>query len=321
MTLRLTVHRAAWLQHVETTLAAYGDRLVPVVKGNGYGFGRATLHDLLRVRGGTVCVGTAHELHDVPGALAPVVLTPTLERPAGDRAVTVTVATLEHVAALAGWRGSVMVKLASSMHRYGASPDALPALVDAVTAAGLDVAAFALHLPLAGSDDDRLAEVEAWLPHLPGGSLWVSHLTPESAHDLAGRHVDRDIRVRVGTALWHGVPRGEFLHLGATVLQSNAVVAGDRVGYHGAIVTTDGTLVCVGAGTSHGIAPLPPASGEGPRSPFHFAHQRLALLEPPHMHTSLCLVPQGGRAPRVGDVVDVQQPLINVRPDELEWRP
>ena len=60
-----------------------------------------------------------------------------------------------------------MVKLASSMHRHGATGDELPALLAAVHAAGLPVAAYALHLPLAGSDDARLAEIEAWLPLVP----------------------------------------------------------------------------------------------------------------------------------------------------------
>jgi hypothetical protein len=47
MTVRLTVDRAAWMAHLRSTAAAYGDGLVPVVKGNGYGFGRPLLHDLL----------------------------------------------------------------------------------------------------------------------------------------------------------------------------------------------------------------------------------------------------------------------------------
>ena len=65
------------------------------------------------------------------------------------------------------------------------------------------------------------------------------------------------------------------------------------------------TLVMVGAGTAHGVHPL--ADGV---SPFHFQRRRLALLEPPHMHTSMVLVPAGEMAPDVGDVVDVQRPLI-----------
>ena len=97
MTVRLTVDRAAWMAHLRSTAAAYGDGLVPVVKGNGYGFGRPLLHDLLTgdllardtatgdpgtgdtgtgdaaTRPGMVCVGTVHEVHDVPAASTPVV--------------------------------------------------------------------------------------------------------------------------------------------------------------------------------------------------------------------------------------------------------
>ena len=83
MTVRLTVDRAAWLAHVHGTAAAYGHGLVPVVKGNGYGFGRAALHEAVRSAGAArVCVGSVHELHDVPPTLTPVVLTPTLAAPA-----------------------------------------------------------------------------------------------------------------------------------------------------------------------------------------------------------------------------------------------
>ena len=72
----------------------------------------------------------------------------------------------------------------------------------------------------------------------------------------------------------------------------------------------------VGVGTAQGVHPL-----ENPdrRSPFHFARQRLPLLERPHMHTSMVVVPAGTPTPRVGDRVDVQQPLIAVHADELEW--
>ena len=67
MTVRLTVDRDAWRAHVQATAAAYGHGLVPVVKGNGYGLGRHTLHEVVRSAGARyVCVGDVHELHDVP---------------------------------------------------------------------------------------------------------------------------------------------------------------------------------------------------------------------------------------------------------------
>ncbi|MBK8331239.1 MAG: hypothetical protein IPL07_02405 [Acidimicrobiaceae bacterium] len=85
MTVRLTVDRRAAGAHVHAP-AGFGQAVVPVVKGNGYGFGRPVLHpagDLLaagRRRPGRG-VGTVHELHDAARA-HPVVLTPAASPPA-----------------------------------------------------------------------------------------------------------------------------------------------------------------------------------------------------------------------------------------------
>lgn len=321
MSVRLTVRRAMWRAHVARTAAAYGPAMVPVVKGNGYGFGRPLLHDLVDgfgPAGSTVCVGTVHELHDVPAALRPVVLTPTLVAPFS-AAPVLTVGSVEHVAALRNWGGEVMVKLASSMQRYGVVPEGLDELVGAVQRAGLGTVGFALHLPLAGGDDDRRAEIEAWLPRLPTGvPLWVSHLAPQSFHALVADHPDRTFRIRVGTALWHGIPRGDFLHLGAEVVQTRPARRGELAGYHRSTVPFDGTLVAIGAGVAAGIAQL---QSDDPmrRSPFHFARTRLQLLEAPHMHTSIAVVPEGAPCPRVGELVDVQRPLLATTADEIVW--
>ncbi|MFZ9628927.1 MAG: alanine racemase [Ilumatobacteraceae bacterium] len=342
---RLTVQRAAWLQHVHATADAYGPALVPVVKGNGYGVGRPVLHDLVAAGLGTgsvagqptgdarrwVCVGSVSELVDVPVGLDPLVLTPALAPPppaSDDRPDPVlTVGSVHHVEALRGWRGRVMVKLLSSMHRFGASTDELEPLLRAVGLAGLDVVGFALHLPLSGDDRSRLDEAAQWcrwLDALPAPlghrELWLSHLSPAAVTALAARHDDRTVRVRVGTALWHGVPRGDFVRLGAAVLQTRRVRAGDSLGYRDAVAPCDGTVVVIGAGSSHGVHPLDHADPSR-RSPFHFARRRLHLVERPHMHVSLCVVPDGEPCPTVGDVVDVQQPLIDVRCDEIDWQP
>jgi alanine racemase len=319
VTVRLTVNRADWRHHVQGIAAQYGDALVPVVKGNGYGFSRPVLHDVARqLQLGTVCVGSVHELHDVPADLEPVVLTPALAAPQHPRAV-LTVGSEAHARALHGWGGRVMVKIASSMRRYGAAPHELPGLLRAVGDTGSTVIGIGLHLPLAGNDEQRRAEVEAWLPHLdPAMPLWLSHLQPDSFADLVAAHPQRTFRIRVGTALWHGVPKGPFLHLGADVIDTRPVSAGDRVGYWHSVVESDGTLVAIGAGSAAGIAPLDDAD-PARRSPFHFARQRLALVERPHMHTSLVVVPHDQPCPAVGDLVDVQRPLIGTQIDELRW--
>ena len=322
MTVRLTVRREEWERHVGATATAYGPGLVPVVKGNGYGFGRATLLPIAAGLGSRVCVGSVHELAGVPHDLIAVVLTPTLHPPA-ERAPDTTIFTVgdpAHVAALAGLPGSrVMVKLASTMHRYGSTTEELPALLAAVDTAGMQVAAFALHLPLAGADAARLAEIEAWLPHLSAEhELWVSHLQPEAFVALQKRHPSRTFRIRVGTALWHGIPKGRFLQLSADVLSTQPVRAGDAVGYFATPAPADGTVVAVGAGSAHGVAPL---DNDDPsrRSPFHFARHRVALLETPHMHTTMLFVPSGQLCPAVGERVDLQRPLISTLVDEVEW--
>ena len=119
--------------------------------------------------------------------------------------------------------------------------------------------------------------------------------------------------MRIGTGLWHGDKSA--LHLGADVLDVRPVAAGSIAGYHGTRVIADGTLVVVGAGSAHGIATL-----DDGRSPFHFQRRRLALLERPHMHTSMLFVPSGEPCPAIGDTVDVQRPLTAVAVDELIWQ-
>jgi hypothetical protein len=78
-------------------------------------------------------------------------------------------------------------------------------------------------------------------------------------------------------------------------------------------------VVSIGAGVVNGIAPLDDVE-PGNDSPFHFARTRLALVERPHMHTSLVVVPTDAPLPTVGDRVDVQRPFITTTVDEIEWQ-
>ena len=322
MTVRLTVQKAAWRQHVTTIAQAYGTALVPVIKGNGYGFGRAALHALAAELVGPiehVCVGNTHELDAVPANITPVVLTPALVPPAIEGAAVLTVACTEHVDVLRGRRGDVMVKLASSMRRFGASIDELPTMMRAVEHLGLGVAGYALHLPLTGSDEARVAEIETWLPHLPHDvPLWVSHLEPAAMNALQAKYEPRTFKVRVGTALWHGIPKVDDLQLHADVLRTQPIGVGEIAGYHHTRAPFDGTLVVIGAGSAHGIAPNDSPSKQA-LSPFHFARTRMTLLEPPHMHTSMVVVEADAQAPKVGEWVEVQRPLITTQVDDIEW--
>lgn len=326
MTLRLTVASAAWRAQVGATrdaVAAAGDRvsLVPVVKGNGYGFGRSVLAGIASDWAPTIAVGTVHEALTTPpsGATREVlVLTPSVDPDALARlpaAAIPTVGHAAHVAALAaaGRTGRVTVKLASPMRRYGVEPDGLATLVDACTAAGLEPARWMIHPPLAAHSTNAHT-VRTWLDLLdPSLPVSVSHLSAAEIGDLAEHHPRHRLELRLGTALWHGDKSA--LHLEADVLDVRRVVAGTSAGYRGGVVAADGSLVMVGAGSAHGVAPL-----DDGRSPFHFARQRLPLHEPPHMHTSMLHVPDHGQCPEVGDRVDVQRPLITTHVDEVLWQ-
>jgi alanine racemase len=304
VTVTLTVRTAPWRAHV-ARLANAVDGLVPVVKGNGYGFGRIALARLAAEFCDTVAVGTIHELDGLPDDLHPVVLTPTLVAPASTRPI-LSVGSKTHIDALDGWNGRVLVKLESSMHRYGGSVE----LVDTARRAGLDVIGVSVHLPLAGSSDDHADEIVRALDGVdPDLTVWVSHLDTASYAALPTTHT---YRLRLGTSLWHGDKSS--LSLTADVLDVRRIHAGTRAGYHQSEVERDGHLVMIGAGTANGVIPL----SDG-RSPFHFERRRLPLHERPHMHTSMAFVADGETVPEVGQRVDVQRPLITTTVDSFEW--
>lgn len=316
VTVRLSVRTAVWRSQIAQMVSGI-DGLVPVVKGNGYGFGRLRLAALAAEFADTIAVGTVHELGGLPDGVDIVVLTPV-----GAEAFTtpevgalvehydpiLTIGSPDHIAALAdaGWVGRVSIKLASDMHRFGGDI----VLVDAALDRGLDVVGVSVHPPTAGSDEDHVRQVTDVLATTdPAHTVWVSHLTPTAYASLPDSH---NYRLRIGTALWHGDKSA--LDLTADVLDVHQVAAGTAAGYHQASVASDGHLVVIGAGTAHGVAPL----SDG-RSPFHFAKTRLALHEPPHMHASMAFVPAGNPCPAVGDQVDVQRALHMTTVDEYRW--
>jgi alanine racemase len=321
MAVTLYVDRAAWLAHVEETWRLHPG-LIPVVKGNGYGLGRDRLAALAVERGAdAIAVGTVHELASVPSGVTAVVLTPALAPELADvdpAGVQLTVGGRRHVdeARAAGWRGAVVVKLASDLRRFGTSPEELDGLHAAIDEAGLAVAAHALHFPLATSSAEHAAQATSWLAVLGGApssgplELQVSHVEPEDLAVLAARHPHVRLRPRVGTRLWHGDKR--WFALRADVLDVRPVGAGERAGYRLTEQPAEGHLVVASGGTAHGVQPLPDG-----RSPYHFARTRLALVEPPHMHTSLLFVAAGEPLPGIGDELDLQRPLTQVNPDRI----
>lgn len=315
MALVLTVQSDAWNTHV-TSLANTVRGLVPVVKGNGYGLGRDWLATRASDLSPTIAVGTIFEVSSVPAHCTPVVLTPSPELPENLRDDAIlTVGSIAHIEAVASSNKSrqVVIKIRSSMNRYGAAVGDVAQLLEKCRTTNLQVRGVSIHPPLTGTSADHVREIENLLTTInPSLPAWVSHVDPQDFADLQLRHPERQWFVRLGTSLWHGDKTA--LQLTTDVIEIVAVSSGQKVGYHGVEISQSGTLVMVGCGSAHGVSPL--ADG---LSPFHFSRQRIQLVELPHMHTSMCFIPSGQPTPVVGDWIDVQRPLITTAVDHIQW--
>ena len=316
MTLRLNVDTISWKRHFREVANGFGD-LIPVVKGNGYGFGRTTLIQHAATLSKEIAVGTVFEAHDVPKNCVAIVLTPAgRELPESlPQTAVLTVGSLHHIENLKNnsWRGSVVVKLRSSMNRYGANNDELTNVLAALKNAGLTQVGWSIHPPLDGNQSDYLTEIKNWMLQVSSDLPWfVSHIDASGIRQLRQEFVQNKIRARSGTALWLGDK--SMTHLIADVLDIRSIGNGETAGYRNVKIKQDGAIAMIGVGTSHGVHLV-----GAELCPFHFNQQRLELVEPSHMHTSMVFIPKGEKLPQVGDYVDVQQPLTRVYPDFISW--
>lgn len=332
MSLTLRIDGDRWRRHLRT-VADNNPGLVPVMKGNGYGFGRAALARRAQwLDADTIAVGTYTELPSVMSRYAGDVLVMSPWRPflpevrdesAYDARVIHTVGRIEDIAHLARTRPGtrVVVEGITSMERHGLDRHAL---ADAAKALGrLELAGFTLHLPMAGGNLD---EAERWIAALQASQLdtstvYVSHLTQAELAALRERRPGVTIRPRIGTELWLG-DRGA-LRVRASVLEVHEISRGERVGYRQRPMPRDGQLLVVSGGTAHGVgleAPTPATSvrqratsvakggleaAGAALSPYTVAGKQRWFAEPPHMQASMLLLPSSVTPPEVGDEIPV----------------
>jgi alanine racemase len=339
--LTLHVDAARWRAHQAATLAA-NPGLIPVVKGNGYGFGLDLLvAECARLHGsaglGTIAVGTYAE---APVALAGFpgdVLVMEPYRPVihatlpylADGALVHTITHGPDLDDLSGRLGRprVVVEGLSSMNRHGVPADWMQQTLDSL--APCELLALSLHLPLGSG---HVAEVRRWVDRFGVPEWQVSHVSHAEQAELRAAYPDQTFRVRVGTQLWLGDP--QVCVVRGHVLDVRHVSTGERAGYRGKRLRA-GWLLVVAGGTAHGVALEAPsgadtlrhravALAEGAleaagrvRSPFRVGGHTTWFVEPPHMHVSLVTLPEGSTPPEVGDEVDVRVRNTTLRADAV----
>lgn len=342
----LTLHldAARWRRHLRSELDGTPG-LVPVIKGNGYGYGLRRLAEESALLGvDTIAVGIADEVAQVrdvfPGTV--VVLNPwdaanpTAVELAEDPKVLTTVSRLADLAALADLetRPRVLVEVRTSMRRHGIDPldlERVALLADRVLFEG-----WSIHLPLLTKG--RYAEAErlsrAAVTALPG-PLWISHLPPDEAHRVVSAMPSGPVpvRLRSGTRLWLGDPGSR--RTTATVMDVHPVSRGERAGYRQRALPSDGHVVVVAGGTAHGVGLEAPTSASSLRqravalatggleaaglalSPYTVAGRKRWFLEPPHMQSSQLFLPASVPPPALGEEVPVELRLTTATVDRI----
>lgn len=339
VTLQLDTER--WREHLRGVAEATPG-LVPVIKGNGYGFGHARLaREASRLETDTIAVGTAREVAEVSGDFTGDIVVlqpwrpadPDADRLLADDRVIHTVSSLDDLATVAAdpRRPRVLVEVMTSMRRHGIGAEDLTgaaAHLDRVRFAG-----WALHLPLV--DARRYAEAERVARaalDVARATLWVSHLPDREATTLS-RQLDAAIRLRVGTRLWLG-ERASRRSV-AEVLDVHPVRRGDRVGYRQRRMPSDGWVLIMAGGTAHGIGMEAPTAAASLRqrgisvlngtlgaagfalSPYTVAGKKRWFCEPPHMQASMIFLPGDQQPPAIGADVPVELRLTTASVDQI----
>ncbi len=339
MALTLYVDGDRWRAHL-TRVRDAQPGIVPVIKGNGYGFGVRRLAEVSQSLGvDTIAVGTYPEVAPASESFTGTVLVLTPWRPFehavyGDQVVH-TVGRLEDLRALASREDAprVILERETSMRRHGFGAADLREAAGLL--AGVVVEGVAVHMPI--SQASHVAEVERLMADvvsagLPTTRIYVSHLTADELVTLGHRFPDFEFRPRTGTALWLG-DRGA-LRVRSTVLDAHAVERGDVFGYRSRTVPKAGHILVVSGGTAHGIGLEAPTGGATlkdraarvakggldaagfVRSPYTVGGKQRLFAEPPHMQASMLFLPHGAPVPEVGDEVDVRVRFTTTSFDE-----
>jgi len=315
MPLSLHVDGQKWRSHLSAMISAKPG-LVPVIKGNGYGFGLEFLGaEATRLGVETVAVGLASEVAKVRAAFSGEIIVLSPDHSASeisDLRVIETVSSIDNLEKIAA-ESNVIVEILTPLNRHGIDLADLNRALAIVKDRGLVMRGFTLHLPIASIDRKWISSTLQMFPE--GSTVWISHLP--NADQIKREFPKITFRERIGTSLWLGADSA--LEVTATVLENRKIQG--VAGYQQR--KANGSVIVASGGTAHGIGLTAPqsdylllgrvkiiarafesASGKM-RSPFRWEGKSLNFLETPHMQCSL-LTCSGSNQPKPGDDLKVR---------------
>ena len=326
MSLILHVDGAKWRNHLATVLAESDAQVVPVIKGNGYGFGKKVLaQEAKDLNLPVVAVATVAEAKEIESVFPGEILLLSPSASSDSEKVIHTIS--PHSSVFSGTMPKKFVlELLSPIHRHGFSVADLGNALEKYSKAG-KCEGIAIHLPI-----DQKSSAADWIDKSLQSitergiataefkdTVWVSHISEKDLIKLKQKWPQIVWKIRIGTKLWLG--DRSALKAKAQVLDLHAIDKPTSVGYRQYKVGR-GWLVIASGGTSHGVG-LEIATpkrdflsqaksliksvlnlfGWNP-SPFSWNGKKLEFAEAPHMHLSL-LTFKGKNAPKVGSELDV----------------
>ncbi|SFS99035.1 alanine racemase [Marininema halotolerans] len=286
MSLTLYLDERSWLRHFAETEERFPEFL-PVIKGNGYGFGNVRLtQTALRMDKHVICVGTIEEARTIEQSFSTVqtmVLTPvltSLTEADHSEGRIYTVGSFTHlshlVSALDSLQGeapfsaedgprklSIVIKCQSPMKRYGFSLTQLDELHKTLkqwseaSNIQLEIAGLSVHFPQVGmSDEQKKTWFTEWISATKDWDVipkdfYISHVSSPLFQQLKTRHPEYRFCMRLGTDLW--LADKSFLSTKSMVLDTKPVQKGERFGYKQGKARKNGTLVFLSGGTANGV--------------------------------------------------------------------
>jgi len=328
MTLFLEVNSDAFKEHLNKTLKDYQD-LVPVIKGNGYGFGLDNLAiEAKRLSLTTICVGTVFEAFKLEKAFGEeiLVLEPFNKKDVSSATVWQSlenrfIKTISSLDSGFDFNSPFVIEGLTSTNRFGVKLESLQQIGEFNNP---NLRGLALHLPIAkpkkSKVDQILLWIEKWEQLSQNKNIWLSHISVEQLQQLKKIKPEITFKTRVGTELWLGDK--SFLSAKSVVL---AVLEGNNsAGYTQKKLAKNKKLIVVSGGTANGIGlnsdktiksfkdrlkvlalAFLATIGKN-RAPYLINKKATYFFEPAHMNVSLLAVSRVKSNVKVGDAVELQ---------------